>query len=40
MKLFGTILPHTEKGEIRIGRWTCKVLFRIGKWHLLWRVSK
>ena len=40
MKLFGTILPHAEKGEVRIGRWICKVLFRIGKWHLLWRKSK
>lgn len=38
-KLFGIVLPQKESGEIRIGRDICKVIFRIGKWHLLYRIT-
>ena len=37
---FGFILPHhyPRGEEIRIGRWICKVIISIGKWHWLRRV--
>ena len=36
---FGMLLPdHYYRGEeIRIGRWICKVIFSIGRWHWLRR---
>ncbi len=39
---FGITCPkHYSRGEtIRVGRWTCKVVFSIGKWHWLKRKEK
>lgn len=37
---FGMTLPQKENvgDTIRIGRWICKVIARIGKWHLLRKI--
>lgn len=39
MKIFGTIIKdkHSIGENIKIGRWHCKVLFRIGHWHFVKR---
>lgn len=38
-RIHGFILPNKEKGTIRLGRDLFKVIFRIGKWHLVYRLT-
>lgn len=38
-RIHGFILPNKEKGIIRLGRDIFKVIFRIGKWHLVYRLT-
>ena len=42
MKYFGTIIndKYSTGKIIRIGRWHCKVLFRIGHWHFVKREER
>ncbi len=37
MRLCVRLLPFPEFDDIRVGWYAYKVVFRIGKWHLLWR---
>lgn len=38
-RIHGFILPNKERGIIRLGRDIFKVIFRIGKWHLVYRLT-
>lgn len=38
-RIHGFILPNKEKETIRLGRDLFKVIFRISKWHLVYRLT-